>query len=57
MAKKEITKSQANKAANVVKQYAIQEAKKSAKKGAIATKNAAGKIAKKGFNKLKTLFQ
>lgn len=67
MNKRQITKAQANKAALIVKRYAIQEGKKAAKKGAIATGKAAKKgaiatgkaakiVAKRGFSKLKSLF-
>lgn len=57
MSKGHITKAQANKAATIVKRYAIQEGKKAAKKGAIATGKAAKSAAKKGFTKLKSLFR
>lgn len=53
---KEITKTQANKAASVVKKYAIQESKKGIKKGAKATVKGTKTIAKKGFKGLKKLF-
>lgn len=56
MAKKAITKQEANKCASVVSKYAMQEAKKGAKKGAKATKKAVKKAASKGFSKLKSLF-
>lgn len=54
--KKVISKEQANKCAAVVKQYAIQEAKKGLKKGAKVTSKATKAAAKKGFSKLKGLF-
>lgn len=54
---KTITKTQASAAAKVIKAYAIQQAKKGAKKGQKITVAKTKKAAAKGFASLKKLFK